>query len=253
MTGTSRNLVQSRRALARQSKAAAVVFGLGFALYSLAQGALGETFFATTISVLLALSELGLAPSEIVHRVRVVFMHGDAMARKLVLVVALGGSAWVIDAVYGLDILPEGLDVWVKRLGPALQLVALYAYVASVVSNRLYVLGEIEEDRSLRAYEFPYYFLTLCACGITAVLFLGLPLEEMIGSSQDQVAIAFVWGGDVLKLLGAMLAVTNIWLIALLACLVSRYLEWSWCIRLKPADGPAPRPMARDLPRKSHQ
>jgi len=189
-----------------------------------------------SISIIVLLWKYGIKIEKAISRkylfseLRNLFHHSDLIVRKFIFILGCIGSALIIDLVYGLDFLPNSLDLWIKRLAPALILISIALYITSIISKRIYLLSEIEKDSLLRSYEIVYYILVIFFLIYTLIFFLGLPIENSIPSSREFSKSIFRWPKNILKIQGVIVSQCIIWLISLSVCIISRYLEWSWMI-----------------------
>jgi hypothetical protein len=203
---------------------------VAYTAYSAATKAFGDALFSTVIATLLFLNEAKLSPGSIIDRAKDFFQSSDRIARRLVIALAIGGSALAIDVVYGLDFLPDWLDVWVKRTSPAFIFISINLIVASVVSKRVYSMSTIEKDRLVRFYEISYYLLVISSSVIILSLCLGLPIEEIIPSSREYSQNVLIWPNSAIKAHGVLATLSIIWMIGMVTCILSRYFEWAWKI-----------------------
>lgn len=203
-----------------------------YAIYSAFSQSIGNSLFSIIIAILLLLSEPKFAPRKIAESARRLFYGSDKLARAFAVVLGIGGSALIIDIVYGLDFLQDWLDVWVKRLAPALILICIALYVASLISKKIFQLSEINKDSLVRSYELTYYLLVIAFIISVAVFFIGLPTEQIIPTSRKHDPVSLNWGKNQIKAFGVFISICVVWKTIAVLCIFSRYFEWSWMIRL---------------------
>lgn len=213
-------------------KLSASGIGVVYSIYAAFSGAVGNSLFSIVIALLLFLSAAQLAPKQIVEKLRRFFYTSDNIARKFIVAIAVGGTALVIDIVYGLDFLQDWLDTWVKRLAPALILVSVCIYIASIVSKKIYRLSEINKDEFVKPYEISYYLLVFALVVSVTVFFIGVPIENHIPSSRQHGSL-FAWSKDQLKAFSVFITICSVWNVGSLLCIISRYIEWAWMLNLK--------------------
>ena len=204
-----------------------------YAIYSAATKSAGDALFSVIIAILLFLSEANLAPRKLAFIARNAFYKSDCLARRLLVILAIAGSALVLDMIYGLDFLPSWLDLWVKRIAPAFIIICLVLYFSSVISKRIFLLSEINKDNLIKSYETPFYILTIIFMLAVLIFFLGFPVEQYIPTSRKYVDIGLSWSKNAIKAYGVVISICMVWIVGLAACIFSRYFEWFWMISLK--------------------
>ena len=222
--------VKKATTLAFNYKLLASGLAVAYAIYGAATKALGDALFSMVIAALLFLSEARLSPQIILDGARKFFQGSDRIARRLIVALAVGGSALAIDIVYGLDFLPSWMDLWVKRSAPAFVCISIFLIVATLVSKRAFLLSSVKKDDLIRSYEVSYYLLAICGSVITLLLFLGLPVEDVIPTSRQYTHSVGRWSTGAVKAYVVLVTLSVIWMIGMVACVLSRYFEYVWMI-----------------------
>ncbi len=217
------------------------IVGFVYALASVFTKEPGDTVFGMALGTNALLYEYALSPRDIINVFREKFQKCGRVARFSILVAAVGGTALAIDTVYNLSLLNQYLDPWAKRMGLPIVLLAIALLAANWISNRIYVLSSQEGDEPTRRYELPFYVM-VCIFALTIfVLFLGLPVEDIIPSCKDPNYSDYPgcrdpnvdyydapnWSKPNWKAILTVNVITVVWLAALFICLWSRYSEWA--------------------------
>lgn len=208
-------------------KLSAAAVALLFSVYRAISGNIGDSIFGVVIAILLFLGETSLTPKELVERCRSYFYDCDIYARNMMITLGVGGTALCIDVVYGIDFLNDSLDVWIKRISPALVLIGVALYFASIISKRIYEVSYFVRDESIRKYEIYYYGLVMLSILSVFLFFIGLPVEQYIPSSREH-PIYFIWDKDYVKAFGVLISIITVWKVSMMLCIFSRFLEWFW-------------------------
>src|SRR5262249_18459978 len=85
----------------------------------------GDVFFGIILASMAFLDEYGFDANPYVDAARQklqrFYRQGDKIARILVFIIGVGGTALVLDWLFNLNVIPiDAIDPWIKRLAPAL-------------------------------------------------------------------------------------------------------------------------------------
>jgi hypothetical protein len=154
---------------------------------------------------------------------------------------AIGGTALICKyGIKNFNLLPAYLDLALKRLGPALAINSLILYPASIISKRIFVLSAQKEDRSSRRYEASFYLAVIVFCFTVFVRVGGTKIETFLPTHDGQppTSIPAFWEIPIfiedwslsihIDTIDWFALIWLIWIIALAACIFSRFFEWSW-------------------------
>jgi hypothetical protein len=207
----------------------ATLVAVCFAVYKLFTAPpFGDAVFGLVIAVLLYASETRFVPSDIVTNLRQLFKYGDRYARLCIFIIAIGGTALSIKEAFGLSILPDQVDFWVKRSGPPLVVIATATYFASILAKITFVMSDVHEDAAIRRFEFLFYVSSVSFYMFVLALFMGLGfMDTFVTSQHDRQSGLYVWSDPARESLVCGTLVTLIWAIAYGLCVFSRYCEWS--------------------------
>jgi hypothetical protein len=176
---------------------------------------------------------------------RNLFRRGDRLARALIITIAVGGSALVVDQFYPFSWVPDVIDPLIKRASIPLVVTACLLYSSSLISNRVRVPAHTHSDRVLLGYELCFYASCMALALCTWIFWLGFPIENCIQSSAKD-ALNLGLGkcldldaptrptgigkldGAMLKLMLVLCFVSFVWYVGFLLCLLSRYFQWRW-------------------------
>jgi hypothetical protein len=170
--------------------------------------------------------ELGLSAVELL---RSLFRFGDGLVRVLTIAIAVGGTA--ICVKYGIKnfhMLPAFLEVWVKRLGPALALIVVIVYPTSIISKRMFLLSMNNLDNTCRKYGLMLYVSVLMLCVCLIALFSGLKIEDLPFLVSSRNNVSFSWEAYPRQILTSLCLIWLIWTIAFGSAILSRFFEIAW-------------------------
>jgi hypothetical protein len=246
--------------LHRQFKVLGCLVGVVYAIYCLFTGLSTNAIFAFILSGFTLLSVIPFTPKRIVSDlkspflllisyakslsfrqivllmtdiVRALFRRGDSLVRFLLIIISIGGTAVVLK--YGIRnfFLPDFIDVWVKRIGPALTLIVIILYPTFRISKRLYIMSMNVQDRVCSRYELAFYVSIVLLCLTILLLFIGLPIETYYHSTRPKDhPTPDVWHYDPdsgwIRYLASIALIWLIWSISFGACIMSRFFEIAW-------------------------
>ena len=232
----------------RSYKIAAIVLSMCGAVYGGVSHEAGTTIFSLSSSVMLifAISTPSeIAPSGLSRfmgilsiRLRDIFYKGDHIVRAMMIVLAVGGTAYICKyEITGFSLLPKEVDVVVKRLGPFLAFAAPIIYIASLISKRIYKLSFVKLDPSIRKYELMFYVSVILYAVTLFISFSLFQIETELESNASPSSPIFskdkptVWPGlgiDEVKYIWWVCVIWVVWIISLGSCLISRFLQRRW-------------------------
>ena len=172
------------------------------------------------------------------NRLRAFYQKGDKIVRVMMIALCVGGSAAICKfGIQNFSLLPEGLDVAVKRLGPALAGSSIFVYPAFVLSKRVYILSEWRDDFIVRRYEVAFYVAVTLFCLSLFVTMACFKMEDYIPSAASENSWIYAKNGKSrlpgfdTDLLGKFLwfcCIWSIWAIGLGSCLLLRFFDRTW-------------------------
>jgi hypothetical protein len=170
-----------------------------------------------------------LIASNLVLAARYLFQFGDSVVRAIMIAIAIGGTVWIIKDSLGLNIIPDEIDVWIKRTGLALAIVAVIIFPSYLLSKRIYVMSAFQRDSKILTYEGLFYINVLVLCASIMVLFSGLPVETwpLVTSHPNPKEGSWKLEGAYQFWKSAVL-ISLVWSICFGVCLASRFFEWAW-------------------------
>ncbi|MCA1381450.1 hypothetical protein I6F34_11425 [Bradyrhizobium sp. BRP05] len=174
---------------------------------------------------------------------RGLFQKGDGFVRGVIMFLAVGGMAFVCKyGIQNFNMLPELLDVALKRMGPAIAIASVVVYPASLISKRIFALSMHTRDPIIRKYEFRFYVAVILFSVTILALGAGLPIEGKLPLRLGQTLIELPhWSEGNAWLLLYVAGIWLIWTIGTGACILSRFCEWNWRDRINSYLGaPAP-------------
>ena len=247
--------------LRRQAKLWACVVGLLYAVYAVfTSNQRGNAIFVCIISAFTLISvwpDPGTATNDLSSPVRLLarsirefswrkflfavadllrlcFRTCDGFVRLLLMLISVGGTAVVMK--YGIRnfFLPDFIDIWVKRVGPALAILVVILFPTYMISKRIFLLSMNERDAVCRKYELLFYLTIVLLCLTLLVFFVGLPVEDIMQymgiKSRRTGGPPAMWRFDPtsLRYIGSMCLIWLFWSIGFGACIVSRFFEVAW-------------------------
>ncbi len=209
------------------------VLSLALAVYSFSDREIGNALLSLLIAVASMLYEFAVKPYTYIRPVttflRKFYQKGDSLARTLMIVLASGGSALVIDLVYQISFLNlwDWLDTFVKRTAVVLVVMVPTFYLASLFSKSIYRISENVRDASIRVYESLFYFATTFFIAMTSLIGWGSPIENLLPSANRDAVVEWpIWAVPTRILLGVLAGIALVWMVALFFCVLSRKNEW---------------------------
>jgi NADH:ubiquinone oxidoreductase subunit 5 (subunit L)/multisubunit Na+/H+ antiporter MnhA subunit len=162
--------------------------------------------------------------------IRQAFQYGDKFVRAMMTLLALGATASLVKyGIRNFSMFPDILDVWVKRLGPALAIVSMVIYPAALISKRIFKLSEHAGDEVVRSHELRFYTTVVLFSLTVFILFAGLKVETLVGSSKPTGAYSIEGHEESsIKIMVTFSLIWLVWAISSGACIFSRLLEWEW-------------------------
>jgi uncharacterized membrane protein len=167
---------------------------------------------------------------------RTFFQSGDRTIRILMIVLAVGGTALIAKyGITGFSFLPPYVDVIVKRMGPALAVIAVILYPSAIISKRVFVLSTTEKDEALRRVELLYYVAIVLLCATVIIFCACFPIEKDLVSYWQQgvfkktgrTELPYL-GKDALSVIAYTGLIWAVWAISFASIIVLRFLDWSW-------------------------
>jgi len=188
----------------------------------------GDSIFGFIIAFLLFMSETKLIPQDLVIYTRNIFKYGDKFSRFLLVIIAIGGTALSVKEVFGLSLLPDWIDSWVKRSGPPLVAITIVVYCASILSKLTFFMSDIERDRIIRRLEFLFYVTVIIFCVSVLGWNLGWGFwDSFVTSQPSRQPNPLVWPKPVLHGWICATLISLIWVLCYGLCVFSRFCEWS--------------------------
>ena len=200
-----------------------------FAVYKLFTAPpFGDSIFGFVIALLLFLSETRFIPADLVKNLRHLFKYGDKYARLCMFIIAVGGTALSVKEAFGLSLLPDQVDFWVKRSGPPAIIIATATYFASILAKITFFMSDVNEDKSIKRFEFLFYVSSVSFYMFVLALFMGLNfMDTLVTSQPNRQPSPYVWSALAQRSLVCGTLVSLIWAICYGLCVFSRYCEWS--------------------------
>ncbi|MFD2052176.1 hypothetical protein ACFSQT_03290 [Mesorhizobium calcicola] len=198
----------------------------------------GDVFFGIIMAFMAFLDEYGFDTNRHVDAARQklqrFYRQGDKIARILVFIIGVGGTALVLDGIFNLNVIPiDAVDPWIKRLAPALVIAATTLFVVTFFSKFFYQLNVTVADRTSNRIEVALYLTTSLFIVSNTVFWIGINVENMLPSSSidpnrydpGQWADISPWWQNFLL---SLVLISLVWLIASFIWAFSRYAEHYW-------------------------
>ncbi len=188
---------------------------------------LGDSIFGFIIAGLLFFSEAKFVPSNVINYTRYIFKYGDKYARFLLFLIAIGGTALAVKKTFGLSLLPDSIDFWIKRSGPPLVIITITIYTSFILSKITFHTSEISQDLSIKRFEFMFYTSVLIFCFSIFFLMMGVNfIENLVSNQPSRPPSSFVWSDTNYNVIFCLSLVSLVWSICYGLCVFSRFCEF---------------------------
>ena len=224
---TSQSSNTSRQAVSWKLWAAGLTFIFSIYTFFTSANAV-DAGFPAIISALLFFSEAKLVPADLVVGLRQFFKFGDKYARLLLFVIAIGGTALVVKRSFGLDLLPDSVDFWIKRSGPPLIIVTVSAYLCFILSKLTFKASYVFKDLGVMRFEIMLYFSLCIFCLSSTLLLMGVNfMDTLFSHDPDKKASDIIWSPLWFHIFLCSTLVSLICSLCYGLCVLSRYFEWA--------------------------
>jgi hypothetical protein len=173
------------------------------------------------------------------------FTDGGNIVRYLLLIITIGGTLLCIKIYAEISLIPPYLDTAIKRIGPALVIIALIMFFTSVISDAITHTNSIVKDEHVTKYAPIMYLTAFLLCSEIIVLFSGLKILDDFGSckslDQDRLKICLEdkdkykitnWEPRFISFQLMIIAITAIWYVYSISCIFARTVEYYFKERL---------------------
>jgi hypothetical protein len=194
----------------------------------------GDIVFGLVISFLLFWGELNFPTykitrwirDQLVVPLRTFFAYGDRVARVLMIIIAVGGTALIVKEVFGLRLIPDTIDFIVKRGGVILLGVTVALYSAMIVSKLSYELSHLRYDNSTVGNELAFYVSIVSFCVTWALANGGNgKIDNLFTHSKTARETPFIWEEFGLRLTYCLCLISVVWCICFGLNIISRLFE----------------------------
>ncbi|UWU79062.1 hypothetical protein N2603_11560 [Bradyrhizobium huanghuaihaiense] len=211
-------------------------------LFSVYQNKTGDAIVMFVLSISFLLGELGYPSTHITKAIggyivvplRRFFGYGDGIARILMIVIAVGGTALIVKKFFEVSLIPDSIDFIIKRGGISLLGVTVILYIAMVISKFSFELSHLKYDRSIFRHELAFYVASVLLCILWAIVNGGNGFWDNLFTSQAKRRTPeYILDDGSIRVLYCLCAVSFVWSICFALNVLSRIFEWYMRDRLE--------------------
>ncbi|HEV2554789.1 MAG TPA: hypothetical protein VGV17_13605 [Bosea sp. (in: a-proteobacteria)] len=214
------------------------IIGFVFMLYGANEKSTGDFLFGFILASCDVLEFILTNPAKTmlpyIIFIRKIFRSGDSLSRYSVIIMALGGSALILDRIFDINLIKTiPLDTLIKRIAPIIIINTIVIYVCIIVSKLIFDVSEVRLDNKSLKYEVLLYVSSLNFIIFNAFFWIGFNMEDkaIFGKIRPTDWNPGGWidlHESIHKFFQAMTLISLIWFIGFLACCLSRYAEFYW-------------------------
>jgi hypothetical protein len=237
---------------AKTYKITSALLAVMAALIGFMKNSYGEALVITNVAFFALLYDLDKSPEQLlkgmVDSIRAAFQSSDRLSRALLIVIAIGGTAMIVDYFYPFQIIPDFMDPVIKRSGIPLVIVTIVLGLTTFTSNLIRRLSEKQNDEIIRGYELCFYVSAILLIIFVVFFWLGFPFEDYwksdkpipsldnsdgdAGTDSAIERIGFpAWPEGISTFLMIMSLISLVWFLGFLACIILRYVECYWTLK----------------------